>query len=428
MTTMRSSELIDRARAVIPGGVNSPVRAFKSVGGTPRFIRRAEGARIFDADERGYIDYIGSWGPMILGHAYPPTVAAAKEAVGRSSSFGAPTELEVELAEHVVARVPSVERLRLTSSGTEAAMSAIRLARAATGRDAILKFEGCYHGHADYLLVKAGSGVATFGLPDSPGVPASFAQHTLTVPYNDLAAVEETMRARGSEIAAIVLEPITGNMGVIEPNTGFLEGLRRLTRDHGTMLLFDEVMTGFRVHRAGAQGLYDVAPDLTAFGKVIGGGFPMAGFGGPAAIMDQLAPVGPVYQAGTLSGNPCAVTAGLTTLRALDDAAYTRLEELGARLEAGLQTALDTSNTSGVVQRVGSMLTLFFTDRNRVENFAQVQAADHDRFGRFFHAMLDEGVHLPPSGYEAWFISTAHTDDDIDTTVEAAKRALAASA
>ncbi|MGF1511691.1 MAG: glutamate-1-semialdehyde 2,1-aminomutase [Myxococcota bacterium] len=429
MIPERSSELLKRGQAVIPGGVNSPVRAFKSVGGTPRFISRGQGCSIWDADGHEYIDYVGSWGPMILGHAAPSVVQAIQEAAHRSSSFGAPTEGEVELAEHVVRRVPSVERLRLTSSGTEAAMSAIRLARAATGRDKILKFEGCYHGHADYLLVQAGSGVATLGLPDSPGVPAAFAQHTLTAPFNDLEAVQRAFEAFPEDIACVAVEPITGNMGVIQPDPGFLEGLRDLTRAHGALLLFDEVMTGFRVHRRCAQALLGVEPDLTAFGKVIGGGMPLAGFGGPARVMDLLAPVGPVYQAGTLSGNPCAVAAGLETLRALDDEApYAQLERQGARLQEGLQRALRESGVPGCVQRVGSMLTLFFNEGRPVRSFSDAKACDHERFSRFFHLMLERGVYLPPSGFEAMFMSLAHSEDVVDQTIEAARAALKAMA
>lgn len=421
----RSSDMLARAQKSIPGGVNSPVRAFKSVGGTPLFISRAQGSSIWDMDGNRYIDFVGTWGPAILGHAEPSVVEAIQKAAERGSSFGAPTELEVKLAEHVVKRVPSVEKLRLTSSGTEAAMSAIRLARAATGRDTILKFEGCYHGHADFLLVKAGSGVATFGLPDSPGVPKDFAKHTITVPFNDLAAVEKVFDERGSEIAAIALEVVTGNMGVIPPRPGYLEGLRQVTQKHGALLMFDEVMTGFRVHPAGAQGLYGIDPDITAFGKVIGGGMPLAGFGGKAEIMDMLAPVGPVYQAGTLSGNPCAVAAGLRTLEQLaTQSPYDRLEALGARLQAGLESALADAGVTGKVQRVGSMLTLFFNDGSDLFDFEDVRRSDHERFAKYFHLMLERGIYLPPSGYEANFLSLAHTEDDIDRTIDSARDAL----
>jgi len=427
MSTTQSSALLDRARAVIPGGVNSPVRAFRSVGGTPRFIKRAQGPRMWDEDGTEYLDYVCSWGPMILGHAHPDVVEAISKAAADSSSFGTPTAVEVELAEHVVARMPSVERLRLTSSGTEAAMSAIRLARAATRRDKIIKFEGCYHGHADFLLVKAGSGVATLGLPDSPGVPADFVRHTITVPFHDLEAVKAAFDAHPDQIACVALEPITGNMGVIPPDPGFLADLKALAHDRGALLMFDEVMTGFRVHRRCAQGLYDIEPDITAFGKVIGGGMPMAGFGGRAEVMDMLAPSGPVYQAGTLSGNPCAVGAGLATLRATDqDEFYAQLERQGARLQAGLEKALNETGVSGRIQRVGSMLTVFFNDGSPVRNFDDVKACDHDRYAKFFHGLLDRGVYFPPSGYEACFMSICHDDEIVDRTIEAARASLAA--
>jgi len=424
MKTTRSEQLLERAQTVIPGGVNSPVRAFRSVGGTPRFLARGQGARVWDVDGNEYVDFIGSWGPMILGHAHPDVLKAARDAAENSSSFGAPTEIEVRLAEHVTQRVPSVERLRLVSSGTEAAMSAIRVARAATGRDKIIKFVGCYHGHADYLLVQAGSGVATLGLPDSPGVPASFTEHTISLPFNDIDAVERAFAEYSDQIACVALEAITGNMGVMTPKPGFLKGLRELTRKHGALLMFDEVMTGFRVHPAGAQGLFGIEPDLTAFGKVIGGGFPMAAFGGRADAMDRLAPIGPVYQAGTLSGNPCAVAAGLTTLHAMDERAYAQLESLGAALEAGLNEALEASKTPGRVQRVGSMITLYFNDGSPLWDFDDAKAANHAHFGRFFHGMLERGFHLPPSGYESWFLSTAHTKEDIDAAVRAAREVM----
>jgi len=382
---------------------------------------------MWDEDGTAYLDYVCSWGPMILGHAHPAVVEAISKAAADSSSFGTPTAVEVELAEHVVDRIPSVERLRLTSSGTEAAMSAIRLARAATKRDKIIKFEGCYHGHADFLLVKAGSGVATLGLPDSPGVPADFVRHTITVPFHDLKAVEEAFDAHPDQIACLALEPITGNMGVIPPEPGFLAELKALAHDRGALLMFDEVMTGFRVHRRCAQGLYGIDPDITAFGKVIGGGMPMAGFGGPAKVMDMLAPSGPVYQAGTLSGNPCAVGAGLATLRATDgEAVYEQLERQGARLQAGLERALAETGVSGRIQRVGSMLTVFFNDGSPVRDFADVKACDHDRYAKFFHGLLDRGVYFPPSGYEACFMSTCHDDEIVDQTIEAARASLAA--
>lgn len=427
MKNLRSAALLERAEAVIPGGVNSPVRAFKGVGGTPLFISRAQGAKIWDVDSRAYLDYVGSWGPMILGHAEEAVVEATTKAISRSSSFGAPTEGEVKLAELVVSRVPSVEKLRLVSSGTEATMSAIRVARAFTGRDGIVKMEGCYHGHADYLLVKAGSGVATFNLPDSPGVPADFAKHTFTLPYNDLEAAKALFEAKGPELAGIILEPITGNMGVVPPKPGYLEGLRELTEQHGALLIFDEVMTGFRVDPAGAQGLYGITPDLSCFGKIIGGGMPMAAFGGRADIMDWVAPKGPVYQAGTLSGNPAAVAAGIATLEGLSHISrYEQLEQRSAELQAGLEEALAESKITGRVQRVGSMMTLFFNDGSPLHGFEDVQKADHARFAAFFHGMLERGMYLPPSGYEAWFVSMAHSAEDIQHTLNAARATLAA--
>ncbi len=425
MKTERSAELLKRALAVIPGGVNSPVRAFRGVGGTPLFISRASGSSIWDVDGNRYIDYVGSWGPMILGHADPSVVDAVKFAVDRSSSFGAPTEGEVKLAEVLTKRVPSVEKVRLVSSGTEATMSAIRLARGFTKRDAIIKFEGCYHGHADHLLVKAGSGVATFGLPDSPGVPADFAKHTRTLPFNDLAAVREIFAAEGKQIAAVILEPIVGNMGVVPPRDGWLELLRELTEKHGALLIFDEVMTGFRVHPAGAQGLYGITPDLSTFGKIIGGGMPMGAYGGRADIMDLIAPAGPVYQAGTLSGNPCAVAAGLKTLEGLSaPGSYEQLEKRCQKLEDGLIDALAEMGVSGRVQRVGSMFTLFFNDGSPVWSFDDAKRCDHEKFKTYFHSMLERGIYLPPSGYEAAFVSMAHGADDVERTVEAAKAAL----
>ncbi len=425
MKTDRSAELLSRAQKVIPGGVNSPVRAFKAVGGIPLFIARAKGAYLWDVDGNRYLDYVGSWGPMILGHAEPSVVEATCKAIERSSSYGAPTEGEVKLAELVTKRMPQVERLRLVNSGTEATMSAIRVARGATGRDAIVKFEGCYHGHADYLLVKAGSGVATFDLPDSPGVPADFAKHTITVPFNDAAALEQLFATRGSEIAGVICEPITGNMGVIAPPRAYLQRMRELCDEHGSVLIFDEVMTGFRVHPGGAQGLYDVTPDISAFGKVIGGGMPMGAYGGRAKVMDLVAPAGPVYQAGTLSGNPAAVAAGFQTLDLLGQpGCYDALEKRCAELEEGLVRAIHDSKHTGRVQRVGSMLTVFFNDGSPVENFEQVKACDHAKFSKFFHGMQEKGVYLPPSGYEAWFVSMTHDADIIRHTVEAADTTL----
>ncbi|MBK8011930.1 MAG: glutamate-1-semialdehyde 2,1-aminomutase [Deltaproteobacteria bacterium] len=421
----RSRELLHRARAVIPGGVNSPVRAFKSVGGDPLFIARAKGANVWDADGNGYIDYVGSWGPMILGHADPSVVEAVKNAVDRGSSFGAPTEGEIRLAEAIVKRVPSVQKVRLVSSGTEATMSALRLARGFTGRDDIVKFEGCYHGHADHLLVKAGSGVATFDLPDSKGVPADFAKHTISLPYNDISAVRELFAQRGQKIAAIIVEPVAGNMGLVPPVNGFLETLRDVATQYGALLIFDEVMTGFRVHAAGAQGLYAITPDLTAFGKIVGGGLPLGAFGGRADVMDMLAPDGPVYQAGTLSGNPCAVAAGLKTLENLSaPGLYDQLEKISRRIGEGLAAILRETGIPGRVQRVGSMFTLYFGDGTPLKNFADAKAADHNRFSAYFAEMLARGIYLPPSGYEANFVSLAHTTDDVDRTLDSARAAM----
>ena len=427
MKTERSAELMRRAREVIPGGVNSPVRAFRAVGGTPPFISRAEGSKIWDVDGNRYIDFVGSWGPMILGHAAPEVVEAAKTAIERSSSFGAPTEGEVKLAELVCKRIPSVDKLRLTSSGTEACMSAIRAARGFTGRDGILKFEGCYHGHADYLLVKAGSGVATFGLPDSPGVPADFAKHTHTIPYNDVEALEQIIAEKGEDLACIILEPISGNMGVIVPELAYLKKMRELCTARGIVLIFDEVMTGFRVHPQCAQGLFGITPDLTTFGKIIGGGMPMGAYGGKAEIMDMIAPAGPVYQAGTLSGNPAAVAAGIATLKSLEaQGTYDQLEKRCESLETGLKDVLRELGVGGRIQRQGSMLTLFFNDGSPIRNFADVSKCDHERFGKWFHLMLERGIYLPPSGYEAWFVSTTHDAEDIERTVDAARDALKA--
>jgi glutamate-1-semialdehyde 2,1-aminomutase len=427
MRTDRSSELLRRAKAVIPGGVNSPVRAFRAVGGNPLFIARAQGSSIWDVDGNRYLDYVGSWGPLILGHAHPDVVAAAKTAIERGSSYGAPTEGEVRLAELLTKRVPSVKKVRLVSSGTEACMSAIRVARAFTKRDAILKFEGCYHGHADFLLVKAGSGVATLGLPDSPGVPADFAKHTITLPFNDIAKVKALFEANGPQIACAIVEPVVGNMGLVPPVPGFHETLRELTQKHGAVLIFDEVMTGFRVHSAGAQGLFGITPDLTTFGKIIGGGMPVGAYGGRADIMDLVAPEGPVYQAGTLSGNPCAVAAGIATLEQLGaPGTYEHLEGRCRRLEDGLVSVLADAGVRGRVQRCGSMFTVFFNDGRPVRNFEDAQAADHDKFKRWFRAMLERGIYLPPSGYEAAFVSLAHSDEDIDRTIEAARAAIGA--
>jgi glutamate-1-semialdehyde 2,1-aminomutase len=423
----RSRRLLAEAERRIPGGVNSPVRAFRSVGGEPRFIARGEGARVWDVDGRAYLDFVASWGPLILGHAPPAVVEAVAAAAARGTSYGAPTPQEVELAATITAAYPSMEMMRLVSSGTEAAMSAIRLARGATGRDVLVKFDGCYHGHADSLLVKAGSGGATFGIPDSRGVPAALASLTLTLPFNDLDAVRGLFQARGSEIAALIVEPVAGNMGVVPPAPGFLEGLREITAAHGSLLIFDEVITGFRVAYGGAQELYGVQPDLTCLGKIIGGGLPVGAYGGRRSIMEHVAPLGGVYQAGTLSGNPLAVAAGLTTLRALEDRkAYGRLDALGARLEHGLRDAADKAGLPLTVNRVSSMLTAFFC-AGPVRDYAGARAADSARYARFFHAMLERGVALAPSQFEAAFVSLAHTEDDIDLAARAAAEAMAAS-
>jgi glutamate-1-semialdehyde 2,1-aminomutase len=422
----RSDSLYQTAQRVIPGGVNSPVRAFRGVGGTPFFVARAEGARLTDVDGRTYIDFLGSWGPLILGHAAPAVVEAVADAARRGTSYGAPTGGEVEMAELISRAMPSVEMLRLVSSGTEAAMSAIRLARGATGRDVIVKFDGCYHGHADSLLVKAGSGGATFGVPDSLGVPPALAALTVALPFNDLDAVRRTFEARGAEIAAVIVEPVAGNMGVVPPASGFLAGLSELTRGHGALLIFDEVITGFRIAPGGAQALYGVRPDLTCLGKIIGGGLPVGAYGGRRDLMERVAPLGGVYQAGTLSGNPLAVAAGLATLRALaDPAVYARLEALGAQLERGLRDAAAKAGVPLAVNRVGSMLTAFFTE-GPVTDYATAKRADTQRYARYFHAMLERGVFLAPSQFEAAFVSLAHQPADLDAAAAAASGAIAA--
>jgi len=421
----KSESLFARASRVIPGGVDSPVRAFKGVGGTPRFIDHAHGAYMWDVDGRRYIDYVGSWGPMILGHAHPQVVDAVKHAADRGLSFGAPCELETELAERVCALVPSVDKVRMVSSGTEATMSAIRLARGFTGRDKIVKFEGCYHGHADSLLVKAGSGALTLGVPTSPGVPAGLASHTLTLQYNDLEQVREVFGELGEQIACVIVEPVAGNMNCVPPAPGFLAGLREVCTRYASVLIFDEVMTGFRVALGGAQSLYGVTPDLTTLGKVIGGGMPVGAFGGRADIMDRIAPDGPVYQAGTLSGNPIAMTAGIATLDLVSqDGFFERLGSATARLTAGLKQRADAAGIPFATQQVGGMFGLFFTGAAAVRSFADVMACDVERFRGFFHAMLEEGVYLAPSAFEAGFVSSAHTDADVDATIEAAARAF----
>jgi glutamate-1-semialdehyde 2,1-aminomutase len=422
----KSEQLFSRALQVIPGGVNSPVRAFRGVGGKPPFIQRGNGSRIWDVDGNEYIDYIGSWGPLIFGHRPPDIIQALKEILEIGTSFGAPTEREVELAELITKLVPSVEKVRLVNSGTEATLSAIRLARGFTGRDRIVKFEGCYHGHGDSLLVKAGSGVATLGLPDSPGVPATLAELTTVLPFNDPAALMKEFNGHRKEIACVIVEPIVGNMGCVPPRGHFLGILHDVTKSSGALLIFDEVMTGFRVALGGAQAKYGVNADLITMGKVIGGGLPVGAYGGRAEIMDCVAPAGPVYQAGTLSGNPLAVAAGLATLRRLQkENPYDKLESLGARLERGLLTAAAQANIPVRVNRAGSMFTLFFTDRD-VFDFESAKTCDTPRFNRFFHSMLNQGIFLPPSQFEAAFISTAHTEQDIDWTIEAAVKAFKA--
>ena len=427
MSDPKSVELLARAERVIPGGVNSPVRAFRSVGGKPVFISRAEGPYLFGADGAKYTDYVGSWGPMILGHAHPAVIEAIVSAAKNGTSYGAPTELEVVFAETIIALYPSIEMMRAVSSGTEACMAAIRAARGFTGREAIVKFEGCYHGHADFLLVKAGSGALTFGVPDSAGVPTATAKGTLTLQYNDIPALKELFATRGKEIAAVIVEPVVGNMGVVPPEKGFLEAIIDLCKEHGAVSIFDEVMTGCRVAHGGMQQRAGLRPDMTCLGKIIGGGMPLAAYGGKRAIMEKIAPLGPVYQAGTLSGNPVAVSAALAMLKELNAGVYEKLERLGARLEAGLVASAKKRNVEVCVQRVGSMITMFFT-AGPVKTFADAMKSDAKRFGRWHGAMLSRGQYWPPSQYEAAFISAAHDDAIIDATIAAADEALAASA
>jgi glutamate-1-semialdehyde 2,1-aminomutase len=421
-----SEQLFNQAQHMIPGGVNSPVRAFNSVGGTPCFIKRAEGAYIYDADDNAYIDYVGSWGPMILGHNHPKILAAVIETAKNGLSFGAPTELEITMAEKVRELVPSMEKLRMVSSGTEATMSAIRLARGYTGRDKILKFEGCYHGHADSLLVKAGSGALTLGVPNSPGIPADFAKHTLTVSYNNIDEVKAIFEQYTDEIACIIVEPVAGNMNCIPPVEGFLEGLRGVCDQYKSVLIFDEVMTGFRVALGGAQAFYNIKPDLTTLGKVIGGGMPVGAFGGKAEIMDYIAPVGPVYQAGTLSGNPIAMAAGIASLTELAQGdKHTQLSSATEKLAMGLKAAAERNGISLAITYAGAMFGFFFTAQENITSFAQATACDDERFKKFFHLMLDEGVYLAPSAFETGFLSTAHTDDIIEKTLIAADKCFA---
>ena len=425
MIYTRSQQLYQEACKYMPGGVNSPVRAFRAVGGTPLYIQRGRGSRIWDADGNEFIDYVCSWGPLILGHAHPEVIAAAKNAAELGTSFGAPTEVSVQLAKAICEALPSVDMVRMVNSGTEAAMSAIRLARAFTKRTKIVKFEGGYHGHVDSLLARAGSGVATFGIPDTPGVPDSTAADTITVPYNNIDAVADAFASVGNQIAAVIVEPVAGNMGVVAPKQGFLEGLREITAKHQSLLIFDEVITGFRISYGGAQAEFGVFPDITVLGKIIGGGFPVGAYGGRREIMEMVAPSGPVYQAGTLSGNPVAMAAGLATLQELiKPGVYENLNTLSARLEKGLKNAAKEAGIPLTVNRAASMLTCFFTP-GPVIDYQSAKQANTDLYARFFWAMLERGVYLPPSQFEAVFVSTAHTESDIDATVEAARGAFA---
>ncbi|MGA2557216.1 MAG: glutamate-1-semialdehyde 2,1-aminomutase [Verrucomicrobiota bacterium] len=421
----KSEALFAEALRCIPGGVNSPVRAFRAVGGQPFFVNRAQAAHVFDVDGNDYVDYVGTWGPAILGHAHPKIIAAVREAAGQGTSFGIPNPLEVRMARFICSVLPSVEKVRMCNSGTEACMSAIRLARGFTGRDKIIKFDGCYHGHADSLLVKAGSGALTFGNPDSAGVPAAFTQHTIVLPFNDNEAVRAAFAANPKQIAGIIVEPVPGNAGLYLPKPGYLEFLREITTVEGALLIFDEVMTGFRLALGGAQERFGLKPDLSCLGKIIGGGLPVGAFGGRAEIMDCLAPLGPVYQAGTLSGNPLAMAAGLAALEELSaGGVYAKLEELGAALEAGLTEAARSAGVAVRFNRIGSMFCAYFTDQP-VHNLADALRSDRARFAKYFHAMLAEGIYLAPSQFEAGFISLAHTAADVEKTVRAARKALA---
>jgi len=423
---LKSEDLFRKALRLMPGGVNSPVRAFRAVGGEPLFVASGKGARITDVEGRSYLDYVLSWGPLILGHCHPQVMEALARVLETGTSFGASTPAEVELAEQIQAAFPSIERVRLVNSGTEATMAALRVARAATGREKILKFEGCYHGHSDSLLVKAGSGVATLGLPDSPGVPRALAELTITVPFNDSAALEEAFRVHDHQLAAVIVEPVAGNMGCVAPRAGFLARLRTLAAEQGTVLIFDEVLTGFRVAYGGAQQLYGIQPDLTTLGKIMGGGLPVGAYGGKAALMDLVAPAGPVYQAGTLSGNPLAVAAGLKTLELLRAPGfYERLDALAENLVAGLRAEADRASVALTINRVGSMFTPFFT-AEAVTDYASAKKADTAAFGRFFRALLERGIYFPPSQFEAAFISSAHSEDDIAETIRAAGAAFTA--
>lgn len=425
MDTSRSKELFDRARKLIPGGVNSPARAWTSVGGTPLFFNRAEGSHIWDEDGNELIDYVCSWGPMILGHAHPAVISAVQTAVSSGTSFGAPTSAEVKMADLVVKAVPSIEMVRFVSSGTEATMSALRLARAYTGRNKIMKFDGGYHGHDDALLVSAGSAAAGHGIPDSAGVHPDYAKDTLVVPYNDLATVEKTFADNSGQIAGVIIEPVAGNMGVVPPVDGYLQGLRSITEKDGALLIFDEVISGFRAALGGAQSIFGVMPDITCLGKIVGGGLPVGAYGGSAEIMNTVAPLGPMYQAGTLSGNPVAMAAGIATLEELArPGVYEELDRKASALAKGLGEVFTEAGVPATINRVGSLLTVFFTDAP-VNNMDTASSTDRDRFGKFFHAIVQEGVYPPPSQFEAWFVSLAHTDGDISNTISATKRALA---
>lgn len=421
-----SEQLFAKAQQYIPGGVNSPVRAFKSVGGTPVFIKRAKGAYLYDEDGNQYIDYVGSWGPMIMGHANPQVLQAVRDRLDDGMSYGAPTAIETTMAERICQLMPNIEMIRMVSSGTEATMSAIRLARGYTGRDKIVKFEGCYHGHSDSLLVKAGSGALTYGEPSSPGVPAALAEHTITLTYNDIDNVRECFAKMGDQIACIIVEPVAGNMNCIPPVAGFHECLREVCDEHGALLIFDEVMTGFRVALGGAQALYNIKPDLTTLGKIIGGGMPVGAFGGRKEIMSKISPLGPVYQAGTLSGNPLAMAAGLALLDGISAPGfYDALTAKVDKLCAGLEAAAKDANIPFITQKVGGMFGIFFTDKPAVNGFADVMNCNIERFNQFFHAMLEEGVYFAPASYEAGFVSSVHTDEDLDNTIAAARRAFA---
>ncbi|HEY5593085.1 MAG TPA: glutamate-1-semialdehyde 2,1-aminomutase [Paludibacter sp.] len=426
MNIEKSKTAFKKACEIIPGGVNSPVRAFKSVGGQPILISKGKGSKITDIDGNVYIDFISSWGPLILGHAYQPIVEAIQKAAELGTSYGAPTLQETEMAELIVSMVPSVEMVRMVSSGTEATMSAVRLARGFTGRSKILKFAGCYHGHGDSFLIKAGSGALTLGLPDSPGVPESIAKDTLIANYNDFASLEKLFAEFGQEIAAVIVEPVAANMGVVLPEKEFLEGLRNITEKHGALLIFDEVITGFRLSPGGAQEYYNVMPDITTLGKIIGGGLPVGAYGGKKAIMEQLAPVGPIYQAGTLSGNPLAMAAGIEMLNTLKNnpSIYTELERKASKLEKGLKENLQKTGTKAVINRVGSLMTLFFTDLEKIESFEDVMKSDQLKYAKYFSLALESGIYLAPSQFEAAFISNAHSDEDIEKTIEASYQAM----